>query len=88
MAGRPNATGALSTNFQVGVEQLFHRRMHAAVLGRAFVDGPDMQMVVVPAMRIRATTDIATVNFTVFPRFLPDGKAICQGGEADYALLG
>jgi len=49
---------------------------------------PDMQMVVVPAMRIRATTDIATVNFTVFPRFLPDGKAICQGGEADYALLG
>jgi len=38
--GRPSVTGALSTNFQVGIEQVFHRLMHTTVFGRAFVDGP------------------------------------------------
>jgi hypothetical protein len=59
MGARPNATGALSTNFQVGIEP------YSVVLS---LTAPDIQMVVVPAMSTKATTDIAKVSFTVLPR--------------------
>lgn len=35
---------------------------------------PDMQMVVVPAMSTKATTDIAKVSFTVLPRRTQDER--------------
>lgn len=38
-ADRPSGTGALSTNFQVRTEVVFHRCMNAALLGVAFRDG-------------------------------------------------
>jgi hypothetical protein len=40
MAARPSAIAALSTDFQVGIEQLFHGRVHAAVFGGVVVDRP------------------------------------------------
>ena len=72
-AGRPSATGALSTNFRVvRIEQLLHGRVHAAVFGVAAVTAPDMQMVVVPATSTSATTAIAKVSFMVLPREVRD----------------
>jgi hypothetical protein len=41
---------------------------------------PDMQMVVVPAMSTRATTEMAKVSFTVLP------KGSLQNGQADGPL--
>ena len=46
---------------------------------------PDMQMVVVPAMSTKATTDIAKVSFTVLPLEMQNGKR--HGGKR-YVRLG
>lgn len=47
---------------------------------------PDMQMVVVPAMSTKATTDIAKVSFTGLPLEMQNGKRAVHGGKRSVRL--